>query len=595
MTQQIGALQDHYLSRRRPLGEARVLWEIGEGGCDVRVLRARLDLDSGYLSRLLRSLEADGLVTVGGSLADQRVRTARLTPKGRKERAELDRRSDDLARSVLEPLTDRQQLRMVDAMAEVERLLTAALVDIDVVDPSHRHAHHCLQQYYAELDQRFDAGYDPERSIPALAHEMRPPDGGFLVATLRSEPVACGGIKLHGRKPAELKRMWVAPGTPRARRGPADAQLARGVGGGARGHRSAARDEPRAHRGDRAVPLVRLSRGRGVQRRAVRRPLVREAAAPREESIMSGPVTTRDAPVEGEEPEAGSPELEVTESREAQVGAFRVRRALPHRPRRTVGAWCFVDHMGPAQVSEEHGIDIGPHPHIGLQTVTWLLDGEVLHRDSLGSEQVIRPGQLNLMTAGNGVSHAEEATGRYRGPLHGVQLWVAQPSSTRAGDPAFEHHAELPSVELGPTTATVLVGDFGDTSSPARRDSRHVGVDLSIRAGTTEIPLDAAFEHALVVFDGEVSIEGRAIPPGRLAYLGSGRDQCALTVAGPSRALLIGGEPFDERVLMWWNFVARTREEISEARDDWMAGHERFGEVASPLARIDVGEPPWRS
>jgi quercetin 2,3-dioxygenase len=308
---------------------------------------------------------------------------------------------------------------------------------------------------------------------------------------------------------------------------------------------------------------------------------------------VSGPVTTSDAPVEGDPDPVAAPELEITESREAQVGAFRVRRALPHRPRRTVGAWCFVDHMGPAEVTREHGIDIGPHPHIGLQTVTWLLAGEVLHRDSLGSEQVIRPGQLNLMTAGHGVSHAEEATGRYDGPLHGVQLWVAQPAATRDGAPAFEHHAELPRIELGPSTATVLVGEVAGTASPARRDTEHVGLDLELRPGSTDVPLDHSFEHALVVFDGAVTVDGTAVVPGRLAYLGAGRDQIALGATEAGRALLIGGAPFEERILMWWNFVARTREEVSAARDDWMAGHVRFGVVASPLDRIDVGEPPW--
>jgi quercetin 2,3-dioxygenase len=154
----------------------------------------------------------------------------------------------------------------------------------------------------------------------------------------------------------------------------------------------------------------------------------------------------------------------VTPSREAKVGGLRVRRALPRRERRTVGAWCFVDHMGPAPVSNTETFDVAPHPHMGLQTVTWLLAGEVVHRDSLGSEQVIRPGQLNLMTAGHGVSHSEEHTGAYRGDLHGVQLWVAQPEFSRHGPPEFEHHAELPRVDLGPgSVATVLVGELEAT------------------------------------------------------------------------------------------------------------------------------------
>ncbi len=212
VTQRVGALSDRYLARARTLGASRVLWEIDDAGTDVRDLRTRLDLDAGYLSRLLRSLEADGLVTVGGKPADQRVRTARLTARGRRERQELDRRSDDLARSLIEPLRASDRRRLIDAMTTVERLLTAALVEIDEVDPDGPPARHCLREYYAELDARFDAGYDPDQALPALAEEMRLPHGGFLVATLRGEPVACGGIKLHGRRPAELKRMWVSPG-----------------------------------------------------------------------------------------------------------------------------------------------------------------------------------------------------------------------------------------------------------------------------------------------------------------------------------------------------------------------------------------------
>ena len=157
---------------------------------------------------------------------------------------------------------------------------------------------------------------------------------------------------------------------------------------------------------------------------------------------MSGPVSTRDVPPVGGATDAEPCEVEVTDSRSAAVGALRVRRALPRRARRTVGAWCFADHIGPDQVTDEEGLDIGPHPHIGLHTVTWLLRGEVLHRDSLGTEQVIRPGQLNLMTAGHGVVHSEESAGAYRGELHGVQLWVAQPSATRDGAPDFEHHGD---------------------------------------------------------------------------------------------------------------------------------------------------------
>jgi DNA-binding MarR family transcriptional regulator/GNAT superfamily N-acetyltransferase len=211
VTQRVGALNDHYLARDRPLGEARVLWEIGTEGCDVRVLRSRLDLDSGYLSRLLRTLEHAGLIAVVANEHDRRVRTARLTRKGRSERALLDRRSDDLARSMLEPLTSAQRDRLAAAMDEVERLLTAALVEVDHVDPAHRHAQHCLGEYFAELDRRFPSGFDPAGSRPVDPEETRSPAGVFLVATLRGEPVGCGALRFHGDEPAEIKRMWVAP------------------------------------------------------------------------------------------------------------------------------------------------------------------------------------------------------------------------------------------------------------------------------------------------------------------------------------------------------------------------------------------------
>jgi DNA-binding MarR family transcriptional regulator/GNAT superfamily N-acetyltransferase len=210
VTQRIGALDGRYLGRGRPLGEARVLWEIGEAGRDVRSLRARLDLDSGYLSRLLRTLEAQGLVAVGRSESDGRVRRARLTTAGLAERAVLERRSDRLAAALLEPLGASQRRRLVAAMGEVERLLTAALVRIAPVDPRHPHARHCLREYVGELDRRFDQGFDPERSISATAHELRPPAGVLLVASLASEPIGCGAAKFHDDGPTEIKRMWVA-------------------------------------------------------------------------------------------------------------------------------------------------------------------------------------------------------------------------------------------------------------------------------------------------------------------------------------------------------------------------------------------------
>jgi DNA-binding MarR family transcriptional regulator len=209
--QRVGALEARFLGRDRPLGEARVLWEIGEQGREVRDLRRQLDLDSGYVSRLLRSLEAAGLVTVGPSAADRRVRTARLTAAGRAERDELDRRSDELASSLIAPLSGRQRARLAGALAEVERLLEAGTVGIEVIDPGSPAAQRCLGAYYRELDRRFPAGFDPGRSLPAAIDEMRAPAGAFLVASRRGEPVGCGALKFHPGGPTELKRMWVDP------------------------------------------------------------------------------------------------------------------------------------------------------------------------------------------------------------------------------------------------------------------------------------------------------------------------------------------------------------------------------------------------
>jgi DNA-binding MarR family transcriptional regulator/GNAT superfamily N-acetyltransferase len=247
VTQRIGALDDEYLARGRPLGASRVLWEIGADGTDLRTLRARLDLDSGYLSRLVRSLEQDGLVAVQPGAGDKRVRTVRLTDSGRAERDLLDRRSDELASSLLVALSNAQRDRLVEAMGVVERLLTAALVSVDVEDPASTAARFCIESYFAELDTRFEAGFDPGRSISADVDELTEPAGLLLVARLRGEPIGCGALKLHGREPAEIKRMWVAPS-------------ARGLGVG---RRILSELEEQALR--RGVRLVRLETNRTLK------------------------------------------------------------------------------------------------------------------------------------------------------------------------------------------------------------------------------------------------------------------------------------------------------------------------------------------
>lgn len=310
---------------------------------------------------------------------------------------------------------------------------------------------------------------------------------------------------------------------------------------------------------------------------------------------MSGPVTASEATAleSAEAPVVPTAGVEITESAVSQVGEFSVRRALPRRTRRMIGAWCFIDHMGPATV-DERGLGVAPHPHIGLQTVTWLLAGEALHRDSLGTEQVIALGQLNLMTAGHGVSHSEEGTG-YRGQLHGVQLWVAQPDHTRHQAAAFEHHADLPQVELDHAVATVVIGELAGVVSPARRDTDHAGIDLDLRPGRTTTPLRGDYEHGLVVLTGACTIAGAEVTPGHLAYLGVGRDEVTLTTDQPTRALLVGGVPFDAPVLMWWNYVARNRDEIATAHREWTERSARFGHVDSQLPRYEIGPPPWRT
>jgi DNA-binding MarR family transcriptional regulator/GNAT superfamily N-acetyltransferase len=211
VTERVGALNDHFLGRERPLGEARLLWEIGLNGCEVRLLRVRLGLDSGYLSRLLRSLEAARLVKVAAGPGDQRIRVARLTAAGRRERAALDKRSDELAQSLLAPLSLKRRAQLVAAMHDVERLLTSASVQITTLDPEHPDAQYCLAEYVAELNRRSRRGFDPSVGATALPHEVRPPAGEFLVAYLHGEAVGCGAVKHHADRSAEIKRMWIAP------------------------------------------------------------------------------------------------------------------------------------------------------------------------------------------------------------------------------------------------------------------------------------------------------------------------------------------------------------------------------------------------
>jgi len=284
--------------------------------------------------------------------------------------------------------------------------------------------------------------------------------------------------------------------------------------------------------------------------------------------------------------------LTISDSRLTDVGGLPVHRALPQRGRRTVGAWCFLDRFGPTDVTPQQTMEVGPHPHIGLHTVTWLLSGQVLHSDSLGNQQSIRPGQLNLMTSGHGIAHAEDGRGEPPGLMDGVQLWVAQPEATRHDPPSFAHHAELPIVDLDAARATVLLGELAGARSPARTDSPLVGVDIA-GSGRVDLPLEATYEHAVAVLHGGARVGDAVAAPNQLMYIGAGHDGVDLELMDSSRVLLLGGQPFTEEILMWWNFVARDHSELERAYAEWEASSERFPTVTSTLGRIGAPRPYW--
>ncbi|HJR86043.1 MAG TPA: pirin family protein [Acidimicrobiia bacterium] len=310
---------------------------------------------------------------------------------------------------------------------------------------------------------------------------------------------------------------------------------------------------------------------------------------------MSGPVeeTTR-PPNEG----FGVSIIEVKEGRQTQLGSVGILRVLPTKGRRTVGPWCFVDLMSPDDVDQPPPLEVGPHPHIGLSTVTWLFAGTVMHTDSLNNEQPIRPGELNLMTSGRGIAHAEEGiepkAGEETGGIMGAQMWLAQPESTRNGSNGFQHHDDLPEVELVDATARILIGEHNGTVAPTRFEHPAIGIDLTLR-GPLEVEANQQFEYAVVPIDRPVKVGDAIAEPGSLALLPPGYESFRLaTQTGHGRVLVLGGLPLGVELKMWWNFVARTQEEITEAWRDWQNHNdERFGPVPSKLARIDAPPPPW--
>jgi len=274
------------------------------------------------------------------------------------------------------------------------------------------------------------------------------------------------------------------------------------------------------------------------------------------------------------------PVRELLAPRTVRLGeSTEVRRLLPNLGRRMVGAWAFVDHYGPDDIADEPGMQVPPHPHMGLQTVSWLHEGEVLHRDSLGSLQTVRPRELGLMTSGRAISHSEESPKAHARFLHGAQLWVALPEAYRQVEPHFQHHTELPTVTAPGLTATVILGELDGATSPGTAYTPIVGADVALAGGAeARLPLDPDFEYAVLSMSGEAEVDGVPLQPGSMLYLGCGRSELPLRATSDAGLMLLGGEPFEEEIVMWWNFIGRSHEEIEEARRGWMESS-RFGEV----------------
>lgn len=270
-------------------------------------------------------------------------------------------------------------------------------------------------------------------------------------------------------------------------------------------------------------------------------------------------------------------DVEVLTPRDVPLGgprAMSVRRTLPQKQRSLIGAWCFCDHYGPDDVS----MDVAPHPHTGLQTVSWLFTGEIEHRDSHGVHAYVRPGELNLMTGGRGIAHSEVSTAA-SSVLHGVQLWLALPGAHRDAPRDFQHYAP-PTVAVDGAAVRVFLGSLAGSTSPVRTFTPLLGAEIVLPAGAS-LTLDVApsFEHGVLLDTGDVTLGATALSPGSLGYVGTGRSTLTLSSVAGARVVLLGGEPFGEEIVMWWNFVGRTHDEIAGFREEWQAETDRFGRV----------------
>ncbi|WP_411691787.1 pirin family protein [Acinetobacter gandensis] len=266
--------------------------------------------------------------------------------------------------------------------------------------------------------------------------------------------------------------------------------------------------------------------------------------------------------------------------RSAEIGQGTViKRALPSRYKRMIGAWCFLDHAGPVHFPQGDGLDVGPHPHIGLQTFTWMIDGTMMHTDSLGTHQLIRPKQVNLMTAGYGISHTEVAPDTET-QMHAAQLWIALPDDKINMAPQFDHYPELPVVSQDGIEFTVLVGEFLATKSPVQVHTELLGVDLQANESTTtQLVLNPKYEYGFMALEGTATINGHELNDDNMVILEPGLSQVKVDIHAGSRILLLGGEPFESPILLWWNFVGRTQEELNTAREQWINHDERFGSI----------------
>ncbi|MEU8842644.1 pirin family protein [Streptomyces roseus] len=290
-------------------------------------------------------------------------------------------------------------------------------------------------------------------------------------------------------------------------------------------------------------------------------------------------------------------EVEILTGRDVPLGgprAMTVRRTLPHRSRTLIGAWCFADHYGPDRVADSGGMNVAPHPHTGLQTVSWLFSGEIEHRDSLGSHAFVRPGELNLMTGGHGISHTEVSTPG-TAVLHGVQPWVALPGEHRDVPGDFQHYAPEP-LHIDGAQLRVFLGSLAGAVSPVRTFTPLLGAEVIIDAGATVgLGVDQEFEHGLLVDQGEVRLDGALLRPAELGYASPGRSALTLTNTSdrPARTVLLGGPPFEEEIVRWWNFVGRSHQDIVRAREEWERASDRFGTVEGyPGARLPAPALP---